>query len=397
MRVPLARHSFKRAENCARFGLHQDEIAHREITDVAVLERPAKVLRLVTSQPAFTDQDVGVAGFVRLDPDAKVIGRDVIADGSGLIFHGAEQNFGVLQIPHRRLRVDVEFAQRFNVITEKLRANRPLGLPGKQIENSAANGELAARGDLRDPFVTGRDECFNRPFHGLALPATKRQDRRVQGGRIRRRLTQGRAGGDDYVRTFLALNPVEQREPFRRDFRIGQNVFDGGELGLRQEERVRKPVEQAFVKQLLRPDIWTQDPERFTNFPRDRGDEKRLGRFGHVGERDRANAVSEVAQFLRDRLRARLRRWAGDRSKNLPLATFRRIEANFKQRKRGPHLTDHDRRGFMIRSRRERIKGRGRRRWPRHADAARAWPAFRGRAPVRHRSWPDQGSRGLRA
>ena len=117
--------------------------------------------------------------FIRLDLDAKVIGREVIADGSGLIFHGAEQDFGALQIPHRSLRVDVEFAQRFNVIAEKLRANRPLGLPRKQIENPAADRELPARGDLGDPFVTGPDECFNRSLQGLALPATKRQDRRA--------------------------------------------------------------------------------------------------------------------------------------------------------------------------------------------------------------------------
>ena len=82
----------------------------------------------------------------------------------------------VLQIPHGSLRVDVEFTQRFDVITEKLHPNRPLSLPRKQIENPAADGELAARRDLRDAFVTGSNECFDRALHGLVFAATKRQN-----------------------------------------------------------------------------------------------------------------------------------------------------------------------------------------------------------------------------
>ena len=72
-----------------------------------------------------------------------------------MVLGGAEQDIDDLQIAHRRLRIDVEFAQRFDVVAEKFRANRQLRLPGKQIENSAADGELAARCDLRHAFVTG--------------------------------------------------------------------------------------------------------------------------------------------------------------------------------------------------------------------------------------------------
>ena len=44
-----------------------------------------------------------------------------------------------------------------------------LRLPGKQIENSAADGELAARRDLRDSFVTGSTKRFDRCLHRFAL------------------------------------------------------------------------------------------------------------------------------------------------------------------------------------------------------------------------------------
>ena len=62
------------------------------------------------------------------------------------------------------------------------------------------------------------------------------------------------------------LNPAEEREPFRGDLLVGQNVFDREKFGLGQEERVRQPVGQALVEQLLRPDARADDPERLRNF-----------------------------------------------------------------------------------------------------------------------------------
>src|ERR1700704_5641572 len=44
------------------FCLQQNEIAHREIADVALLERAPKIFRLIASQPAFSDQDIAVTG-----------------------------------------------------------------------------------------------------------------------------------------------------------------------------------------------------------------------------------------------------------------------------------------------------------------------------------------------
>src|SRR5436190_4797820 len=103
------------------------------------------------------------------------------------------------------------------------------------------------------------------------------------------------------MRAFFALNLAQQREPFRGDFRIRQNILDCGELGFRKEKSVRQPVEQALVKQLLRPDIGAEDPGGAADFSSDGGDQDRLGRLGHVRKCDRTHSVCEVPQFLGNR------------------------------------------------------------------------------------------------
>ena len=66
---------------------------------------------------------------------------------------------------------------------------------------------------------------------------------------------------------FLALNAIEQSKPFRRDFRIGQNVFYRGEFRFGKKEGGGLPVQQALVKQFLGSNVWAQDPDRFRIFP----------------------------------------------------------------------------------------------------------------------------------
>ena len=55
-------------------------------------------------------------------------------------------------------------------------------------------------------------------------------------------LIKAGASRDDDVALSAFLNPAEQREPFRGDLLVGQNVFDAEKLGLRQEKRLRQPV-----------------------------------------------------------------------------------------------------------------------------------------------------------
>ena len=107
---------------------------------------------------------------------------------------------------------------------------------------------LSTRRGLRDAFVAGGDEGFDRPLEGLAFSPAQGENGGIQRRGIGRGLIKGGAGGDDNVRTFVALDAVQEREPLGRDFRIGQNIFDGGEFGFGEKERVRQPVEQTFVE-----------------------------------------------------------------------------------------------------------------------------------------------------
>jgi hypothetical protein len=52
----------------------------------------------------------------------------------------------------------------------------------------------------------------------------------------------------------------EQRQSFRRDLRVGQNIFDASQFGFWQEKRVRLPIEQAFVQHFLRMNARGEDP-----------------------------------------------------------------------------------------------------------------------------------------
>ena len=157
-REPFVRHSFSQVEKRARFA----SISMKSPTAKSPMSQLSKAPRKSSgasppSQPSLI-QDVGVLVFARFDCNANVIGRDVVSDCSRLVFGSAEKNLNALQIPQRRLCVDVEFAKGFDFVSKIFGANRTWRLPRKQIENATAHGELPARRDLRRSLVPGRDE-----------------------------------------------------------------------------------------------------------------------------------------------------------------------------------------------------------------------------------------------
>jgi len=74
----------------------------------------------------------------------------------------------------------------------------------------------------------------------------------------------------------------KKRESLCRDLRIGHNVFDRGKFRFRKKERVRSPIDQAFVHRFLRAHVWTDDPERLVDLARKGRDQKWLGRANHM-------------------------------------------------------------------------------------------------------------------
>ena len=320
-----------------------------------------------------------------------MIFRHIISDRSGLVFGSLEQDLDVLQVANRSLGIDVELAERLDVVAEIFDADRPRGLPRKDIDDAAADGELSARRDLADAFVIGAHERFDRALEWRFFPASQAEDRGVQRRRIRRGLVERRAGGDDEVRTFLALKAVEQREPFRRDLRIRQDIFDGGELGFRKEERVGLPVQQTFVKQFLGSDTRAKDPERFPDFFGDCRDEKCLGGLSDVGKGDRAHSSSDLAQFLRDRVGLR-----DDGGKGIARRFFhRQCFAGTARTSNGLRLSPScscSRSGA-----RRRITSAVRRLPRQRGDAERDRRRLPARGPVRRRSWRIAENRGPRS
>ena len=84
-----------------------------------------------------------------------MIFREVVADGTVMFLGGAEKQLDRRKVRDRGLGIEIELAERFDLVAKKLRANRQLRLPGIDIENPAANRELPARCHLRRALVAG--------------------------------------------------------------------------------------------------------------------------------------------------------------------------------------------------------------------------------------------------
>ena len=136
------------------FRLHQHEVAHGKFRDVGFLKRTG-VIFFSFLQPSFADENLRVVVLLRLDGDAQVFLCDVIVDRPALLLSRAEKEIDRLQLANGRLRVEVELAKRFDFIVEKLDAHGQLRLPGIEIKDAAADGELPARAHLRNAFVAG--------------------------------------------------------------------------------------------------------------------------------------------------------------------------------------------------------------------------------------------------
>ncbi len=95
----------------------------------------------------------------------------------------------------------------------------------------------------------------------------------------------------------VPLDLQKQRQSFSGDLRIGQNIFDSGQLGFWQEHRVWLPIKQAFIKYFLRMNAGGENPNRgIGSLPiigwkpmpriRDYGRQERLRWLDHVRKLD---------------------------------------------------------------------------------------------------------------
>ena len=146
------------------------------------------------------------------------------------------------------MTVDVELAQRFDLIAEKFQPERQWRVPRIDIDNAATHGELSPSGYLGDALITTAHQLFNKLFHLCCCAACELDNSRLQRAALWRTLIEAGARRDDNAGPAVTLDFCEQRQSFRCDFRIRQNVFDRRKLGLWKEKRIWLPVKQTFVK-----------------------------------------------------------------------------------------------------------------------------------------------------
>ena len=118
-------------------------------------------------------------------------------------------------------------------------------------------------------------------------------------------MIETRASGNDHVWTGFAIDPGKKSETLRRDFRIGQNIFDRGEFGFRQKLRARKPVEQGFIGRILGAHAWAEDPDSLVDMASDHRGEKCPRRLDGMRKFYRCALPRDLIQLACNRLRVR--------------------------------------------------------------------------------------------
>src|SRR5256886_9780289 len=155
-------------------------------------------------------------------------------------------------------------------------------MPRIKVDDAAADGELSARRDLGNAVIAGAAEPLENALHLLVGTSLKLNNRGLECAAPWRSMVETLARCDNEMWTALARDLCQQREPFRRDFRVGQDIFNRSEFRFRKEKRGRIPVEQALVKQFLRMNTGTEDPNRLIDLARDGGNKKCLCRLDDV-------------------------------------------------------------------------------------------------------------------
>ena len=109
---------------------------------------------------------------------------------------GGRRQLDPLGLAERALGEGREPAHRLDLVAEQLDPHRPLLGRRVDVEDAAADGELAALLDLLDPFVAGRDEVLGDRAEVDLLALRDREAGRAQRG-VGDRLGERDGAGDD--------------------------------------------------------------------------------------------------------------------------------------------------------------------------------------------------------
>ena len=194
--------------------------------------------------------------------------------------------------PHPRhridgaLAVDIERADRFDLVVEQVDAVGQGASHRKQVDQPAAYAEFAGRNDLRDMLIAGQRELRAQAIdiERFALLDEKRESREI--GRRREAVKRSRRRDDHHI-AIAARHAVERRQSLRHQILMRRKMIVGQRLPVGQDGDLQRRSEPRDLgSQPLRGKrIGADDGQQL---PALRGIGRRLRkrqRVGRAGER----------------------------------------------------------------------------------------------------------------
>ncbi len=185
--------------------------------------------------------------------DDQVCLADIILQQAKLPIQAPGQDLAAIQRGDGYLRIRVKFPDGLNPVVIQLHAEGQRRLPGVNVENASAHGELPARADLGGPLVSGGGQLLGRLLQPDDLIPRELQDRSGDGLGRWHMVSPLPGVNDDRTAVFLASEHLEELQPLSRGLRISQyHIFLGlGRLQLGKNARGGIPDREFGRKGLL--------------------------------------------------------------------------------------------------------------------------------------------------
>jgi hypothetical protein len=194
--------------------------------------------------------------------DNEVLGGDEFGKWAGGLWRIEGVKGALLEGFDGGLGVEIEAADRLHFIAKKFDSERLKVGEAKQVEDSAADGDLAALGDLGDDFVALLLELFEEGVAVEGLADVEAEFGFAEG------LGTGDLGGegleaenDGLGRSGGEGKGLQGGEAFCGGFWVGKSALHRGDLGLRKEEGGGKEGLEAGESLFLRSGIGEAEPD----------------------------------------------------------------------------------------------------------------------------------------
>ena len=136
------------------------------------MNRSAKVFCTDIASAVNGDPRMTVDARLALDGDHHIVRPDVVTHLVIRLRRIAEHHdeSRALQLPHAALVIQVEDAQRLDLVIEQLHAQRFIRLPAEEIQNAATACELPALRHLGQPLIARLAQFLGEGIHVKLLP-----------------------------------------------------------------------------------------------------------------------------------------------------------------------------------------------------------------------------------